>query len=216
MRRLHLLGLALVTLLVVSAAALVWSRDVSAPAPGAPGVVNGLLTYRDFKVDMATVANAPNRDELEASVKKQIDIVADSGAKPEIMAFFRSQKVTMKQGQVVHGGRFSAAGGVEIEARPQPPERPILLHELLHALHANYLPGGLDNPDVIRFYNNAKRGMLYPPGAYMLINKGEFFAITGSLYLWGFVARPPNNRETLRSKQPHYYEWLGEMFGVRK
>jgi len=48
----------------------------------------------------------------------------------------------------------------------------------------------------------------------VLTNNREFFAVTASLYLWGYVARPPNNRETLRLKQPYYYDWLGKLFGV--
>jgi len=40
--------------------------------------------------------------------------------------------------------------------------------------------------------------------------------VTASLYLWGSVAREPHNRETLRAKQPNYYKWLGDIFGVRK
>ena len=213
MRRLQSLALAALLLIATPFAAL--SRDVVAPeAPSS--AVNGILRYRGFTVDMTAVANDPKRAEIEASARKQIDIVADCGAKEEIMAFFRSQKMTMKMGQVVHGGRFSKAGGVEIEGRALPPERPIVLHELLHALHAHYLPNGLENADVIRFYSNAMRGRVYQQGSYVLSNKGEFFAITASLYLWGFVARPPNNRETLRSRQPQYYEWLGKTFGVQK
>jgi hypothetical protein len=50
----------------------------------------------------------------------------------------------------------------------------------------------------------------------VLKNKAEFFAVTGSLYLSGYVARPPNDRETLRAKQPVYYAWLGILFGVKK
>jgi hypothetical protein len=37
-----------------------------------------------------------------------------------------------------------------------------------------------------------------------------------SLYLSGYIARAPNNRETLRSRRPYYYAWLGELFGVKK
>jgi hypothetical protein len=57
----------------------------------------------------------------------------------------------------------------------------------------------------------------YPPDAYVLKNLQEFFAVTGSLYLWGNVDRPPpNNRATLHDKQPVYYQWLGDLFGVQK
>jgi len=185
------------------------------PAFAASDVVQGALRYRGFTVDMTLLENDDNRDAVEDSLKKQLDIVADCGAKPEIMAFFRHQKMKLKFGSEDGGGRFTSAS-IEVEARPQPAEKPIVLHELLHALHGRYLPGGFNNADVDRFYGNALRGRLYPPGAYVLKNRREFFAVTASLYLWGYVARPPDNRETLRSKQPFYYRWLGELFGVAK
>jgi len=94
-------------------------------------------------------------------------------------------------------------------------DNPILLHELLHALHYLYLPDRGRNPDVLRFYQNAQKGQVYPANEYVMSNVGEFFAVTASLYLWGKVARSPNNRETLRAKQPYYYAWLGELFGVK-
>jgi hypothetical protein len=132
-----------------------------------------------------------------------------------MLAFFRAQAIKLKADGRDGGGRFSSAG-IEIQAAELPPEKPIVLHELLHALHARYLPGSNRNPDVLRFYRNAMSGQLYPANEYMMKNVNEFFAVTASLYLWGYVARAPNDRETLRAKQPHYYAWLGELFGVKK
>jgi len=186
-----------------------------APAFGASNVVNGVLTYRGFTVDMSLVDKAPNRDAIEASLKKQIDTVADCGAKPEIMAFWRKQKISLEFGSKDGGGNAGPAG-IHIDAAPQPPEKPILLHELLHALHGRYMPNGANNADIERFYNRAVEMQAYPKGEYVLKNKAEFFAVTASLYLSGYVARPPNNRETLRAKQPVYYAWLGDLFGVKK
>jgi hypothetical protein len=57
---------------------------------------------------------------------------------------------------------------------------------------------------------------LYPADAYVMKNVQEFFALTKSLYLWGNVDRPPHNRATLRDRQPVYYRWLGDLFGVQK
>lgn len=185
------------------------------PASAAGDPVNGILTYRGFSVDMTLVEKVPNRGAIEASLKKQIDIAANSNAKPAIMTFFRSQTMKLKFGGADGGGRFTSAG-IEIDATPQPPEKPVVLHELLHAMHARYLPDGVRNADIIRFYNNAMRGRVYPEREYVLKNNREFFAVTASLYLWGYVARAPHNRETLRSKQPYYYAWLGELFGVKK
>jgi len=83
-------------------------------------------------------------------------------------------------------------------------------------MHARYMPNGVNNADIARFYQNAVKSQAYPAGEYVLKNRNEFFAVTASLYLWGYVARPPNNRETLHAKQPVYYDWLGELFGVKK
>jgi hypothetical protein len=50
----------------------------------------------------------------------------------------------------------------------------------------------------------------------MLKNVSEFFAMTGSAYLWGNVGWAPHTRVNLKAKQPIYYEWLGKLFGVQK
>ena len=106
-------------------------------------------------------------------------------ANPEIMAFFRGQMMKLRFDSEDGGGRFSSAG-VEMDATPQPPERPIVLHELLlNALHARYLPGGAKNADVDGFHNNTRRGQVYPAYEYVLKNSFEFFAVTASLYLSG-------------------------------
>ncbi|WP_079538072.1 hypothetical protein [Bradyrhizobium lablabi] len=154
---------------------------------------------------------------IEASLRHQIDIVADCGVSPTILSFFKSQEVVIKPGQGDGGGHFSKdSKGVTIDAAVQAPEKPVLLHELLHAYHFRVLPGALQNPDLVMFYNNARDGGLYPADAHVLKNVQEFFAVTGSLYLWGNVDRPPRTRENLREKQPAYYKWLGELFGVQK
>ena len=174
------------------------------------------LAYRGFTIDMSLAATMPNRAAIEAAMKRQIDIVAGCGVKADIMALFLAQRIKLKTDRRSGPGRFTTAGGVEIQAVALPPENPILLHELLHALHYHYLPDRIRNADVLRFYNNALSGPVYPPDEYVLSSVGEFFAVTASLYLWGRVARVPHDRETLRARQPHYYAWLGELFGVRK
>jgi len=188
---------------------------LAAPAFGASDVANGVLSYRGFTVDMTLVDKAANRAAIEASLKKQLDIVADCGVKPEIMAFWRKQKISLKFGGGDGGGRAGPAG-IQIEAAPQPAEKPIVLHELLHALHGRYMPDGSNNADIARFYDRAVQREAYPKGEYVLKNKAEFFAVTASLYLWGYVARAPHDRATLRAKQPVYYAWLGDLFGVKK
>lgn len=197
-------------LVLAGAAILLGTR--SALAQSGPG-----FTYRGIAVDTSAAQGQPNLKDVVASLKHQIDIVVECGAKPDIMTFFKSQPVAVKPGQSDGGGHFSSkVAGVTVDAAVDAPEKPVLLHELLHAYHFRVLPGALQNPDLVRFYGIAKQNELYPPDSYVLKNVQEFFAVTGSLYLWGNVDRPPNNRATLRDKQPVYYQWLGDLFGVQK
>jgi len=202
-------------LLLTAASVLISALDMQAFAQGGGG--DGRFVYRGFTVDMSGAGDLSNPAAIEASLKHQIDIVADCGVSPGIADFFKSQQAVVKPGQGDGGGHFSKnSKGVTIDAAVDAPEKPVLLHELLHAYHFRVLPGALQNPDLLGFYNNARDDGVYPPDSYVLKNVQEFFAVTGSLYLWGNVDRPPHTRENLRDKQPAYYKWLGELFGVQK
>ncbi len=213
----------LVLLLVASAAA-------QAPAPGqqlppaasqpsaaVPAPVDGKVSYRGFTVDVRTIAGTPNYNAVIASVGHQIDIVADCGAKPEIVRFFQSQVIVLAPPTAQGPGHFnSSQPGVTISSQALEPQKPILLHELLHAYHFRVLPGAFRNTDILTYYNRAREGRRYPADAYVLKNVQEFFAVTASLYLWGSVDRPPSTREKLKAAQPAYYAWLGQLLGVAK
>jgi hypothetical protein len=202
-------------LLLTAAGALLSRLDGPAFAQGDYEI--GKFVYRSFTVDTSAAQDVPNPAAIEASLRHQIDIVADCAVSPTILSFFKGQEVVVKPGQGDGGGHFSKdSKGVTIDAAVQAPEKPVLLHELLHAYHFRVLPGALQNPDLVMFYNDARDGELYPADAYVLKNVQEFFAVTGSLYLWGNVDRPPRTRQNLREKQPAYYKWLGELFGVQK
>ena len=174
------------------------------------------LAYRGFAIDLSAVDGVVS-DDVMASLKHQIDIVADCGAKPDILRFFQSQVIAVKPGAGNGGGHFvGALPEVAMDDEVHPPEQPVLLHEMLHAYHFHVLPGGFHNPQILQFYDNAVRGHRYLADAYVLKDPLEFFAVTGSLYLSGHVDREPYTRENLRLRQPYYYAWLGALFGVDK
>lgn len=203
--------------LLLSAAAVTVTSLLDGPAFAQGDSAGGKFVYRGFTVDTSAAQAAPDFRAIKTSLKHQLDIVAECGASPAISGFFRSQEIVVKTGQSDGGGHFSAnSKGVTVDAAMDAPEKPVVLHELLHAYHFRVLPGALQNPDVLRFYDNARQGELYPPDAYVLKNVQEFFAVTASLYLWGNVDRPPHTRENLREKQPVYYKWLSQLFGVQK
>jgi hypothetical protein len=90
-------------------------------------------------------------------------------------------------------------------------ERPVLLHELLHAYHANMLPDGFNNSVVLSYYKAGKS--IYPSDAYLMTNEREFFAVTASVFLYGKEAVEPFTRAKIREKQPEYYNFLVWIFG---
>ncbi|MBV9439478.1 MAG: hypothetical protein JOZ24_05770 [Candidatus Eremiobacteraeota bacterium] len=189
------------------------AQEVATPSPppaASPAPTqHGTPAYRGFTVDMSSVGDDAT---VRSAVEHQIDIVADSGVRDEILAFFRAQRIVVRRGAV---DRFSRQRGIEIDTR-LPVQQPIALHELLHAYQAFVLADGPRNPDILGFFEEARRDGLYPPNAYVLRNPMEFFAVTGSLYLWGHVDRPPFDRATLKRQQPRYYAWLAQLFGVEK
>jgi hypothetical protein len=93
---------------------------------------------------------------------------------------------------------------------------PLLLHEFLHAYHHNVLPKREKNPAIIAFFEKAKGQ--YPKDAYLLTNEKEFFAVTGSVFLYGIdhdSAFPDHKftRTALKKAQPEYYSYLVWLFG---
>src|SRR5215469_5523133 len=66
------------------------------------------FAYRGFTVDVTAAQSAPNLNDVEKSLKHQIDITADCGTTPKVMDFFKSQTIFVKPGQGDGGGRFSS------------------------------------------------------------------------------------------------------------
>src|SRR5215470_4339717 len=115
---------------------------------------DGKRMYRGFTIDLTQVQNSKGLDALADSIAHQIDIVADCGAKPEVLRFFQSQEILVKpELRGKHGGgQFSSRSpGIAIDDAVMPAQKPIILHELLHAFHFRVMPGGFKNADIIRF-----------------------------------------------------------------
>jgi len=194
-----------------------------APSSPAPQVrafqapTNGRMVYRGFTIDGTAILRSPDYAAIMASMPHQIDIASDCGLRPEVISFFQSRVIILRPGLRGQFGRFDPRyPGVSIEDAVAAPQKPIVLHELLHAYHWYMIPGGFQNPQIMTFYNRAKDLRRYQEGVYAVKNVQEFFATTGSLYLWGHIDRPPYSREGLKAAQPIYYKWLGDFFGVQK
>ena len=186
-----------------------------AAVPAIPA--DGRLVWRGFTVDATEIRGDAQYNAIMTSIVHQIDIVADCGARPEILQFFRTQIVLVKHAPPGGMGQFNSnSPGVTLADVVAEPQKPILLHELLHAYHWRVMPGQFRNPELLTYFGRARNIGAYQADAYVLRNVQEFFAVTASLYLWGNVDRPPNTRANLKAAQPVYYAWLGRQFGVVK
>jgi hypothetical protein len=101
---------------------------------------------------------------------------------------------------------------VMLVAASREKNRPVMLHELLHAYHNLVMPQGYKNSGILLQYNAAKSGNLYPENAYLLTNAREFFAVTASVFLHGEDGSI--TRAMIREKQPDYYRYLVWLFGL--
>lgn len=106
---------------------------------------------------------------------------------------------------------YEAHGVVMFRLQGLDPNTPVLLHELLHAFHAQIMPDGFNNKALQSIYEQA-RG-LYPDEAYLMSNAKEFFAMTASAFLHGEVYQEPFTRAKVKEKQPDYYKYLVWLFG---
>jgi hypothetical protein len=176
---------------------------------------DGRLQYRGFRVDATAIVGSPQYADVLMSLTRQVDIVMEVGLRPDALRFFQNQVITVRP-DIRGPGHFSARepGIITVAATPADPNKPIVLHEILHAYHRYVIPGGYRNPQILAFYQRAQS--VYPPNAYTVKNVQEFFAVTASLYLFGHVNRPPRTREALHQAQPVYYQWLGQLFGMQK
>ena len=87
----------------------------------------------------------------------------------------------------------------------------MLLHEMLHAYHAQILPEGFKNRAILYYYEEAKGH--YPEEAYLMTNEREFFAVTASVFLSG-MADGGVTQSDIKKEQPEYYQYLGWLFGT--
>lgn len=166
-------------------------------------------TAEDFAIDWQGGEQTPA---IAASLAAQIALVKALRVSDAARDFFAAQGITVD----LQPGTRTRAGprGVFFARETQPAANPVLLHELIHRWQLLRMPGGRENPDVLRFYGEAKASGRWPAQSYMLTNPFEFFAMTASVVLHGTAARPPFRRENVEAKAPELYTFIVKAFGL--
>jgi len=189
-----------------------WAQDLPAQAipPSAPvAPVTPVPPAPTFVVDWQGGTQAP---ETVASLEAQIALVKGLAIKPEAMAFFAAQPIKVDLSSTTP--TYASATGIIFGRRPVPAENPVLLHELLHRYHLEKLAQGYDNPQIIAFYDAAKAAGAYPATEYMFRDRREFFAMCGSVTLYGKAGRQPLTRASVQTNLPDVYAWIVNEFGL--
>ena len=178
--------------------------------------------FRGFLVDMSRLS-PEQRKALTPSYIEQIKVIESVCLPAEMLAF-------MKTIPIFADPEFSAPGTHALYRRknatpkpkgqvvtnliPMESKRPILLHEMLHAYDAN--KWDFNNATVLAAYERALSEKMYPPSAvkaHFLSNAREYFAISGTIYLFGQIQQEPFNCKLIVKNQPKYVEFLEQLFG---
>ncbi len=180
--------------------------------PGRPNAPTPLVfAYRGWRVDASRTARALPADKTVQAIEAQLDLVARQGLSAGVLARMNAAPIIVVAGAAGDGVIY-AHGAVLLDARRLDPKKPLALFGLLQAYADRGLPGGLANPDVERFRQQALAARVWPKTALMLQSPGDFFAATAAVYLLGTTNREPYARAHLRQTQPAYYQWLADLF----
>lgn len=178
-----------------------------------------LIEISGFQIDTSHGSNAQVKETL-ATLRHQIEIVESVGLQPEVLTFFHGVPISIDPSLTEMNGQYAQVNGqwlIRARAGKWPPDRAILLHELLHAYHHQVLKQ--PTPPIGRAFGEARREGVYPSkyrDAYFLTNPKEYFAVLAEIYLSGPSFRPPFNCGSVQRAQPQFIAYLGELFGERE
>lgn len=152
-----------------------------------------------------------------ASLSRQLGIVESVGLLPAQLAFFKTVHILVDPALRGNPGVFTVRDGegvIAVQPAAFPDNKPILLHEFLHAYHCHVLT--LNNRAIRDGFDAAKRAGVYPQAyqqSHFLENPKEYFAVTSTIYLFGNIQQPPFNCELLAKTDPAYLAFLDTTFG---
>lgn len=170
--------------------------------------------HEGFRIDQS---KQPLSAEMQASVDVQLDIVEAAGLPPPVLAAMRKTPIVVDPALRGNPGMFAVrngSGAVHLRPTVFSAERPIVLHELLHAYHFEVL--GLGRPEIRQEFLRIKGSSPFPArfqSAHFLENDKEFFAVTATLYLFGDIQQPPFACAALLKLDPAYLAFLSGQFG---
>jgi hypothetical protein len=181
----------------------------SAEAPQSEWKVEGFL------VQQGGVSKAAVEGVLPA-IRRQIEIVLSVDLPEEVLRYMRtvpiviSNRPSQYQSEGLYGN-LEGRWAVELVPENISSARPVLLHELLHAYHREFLAASAEIPMA---YQKALRSPLRNqfPDAHFLSSEKEFLAVLASTYLFGRIQQPPYVCSALLADQQEFLKYLEKVF----
>lgn len=172
-----------------------------------------VLELQGFRIDRSAIADAEWRA-VERRLARQVSIVTSAGVPAQVLAFFRTVPIELNPGHNDTGGAY-LQGKIMLPSLPIPENRPVLLHELLHAYHHQVLGNAapIRRAHQAALQSEALGGR--HRGAHFLNNPSEFFAVIGTIYLFGRIQQPPFDCGAIAAEQADFLAFLGQQFGPR-
>lgn len=175
------------------------------------------MIYRGFTVDDSAV-QADRLAELRSTMRQQLDMVLAVGLAPEVIVFLQAVPVVAyPAGSFENHSRGRYSGWMHqvyvTDDLVQRRERPVLLHEFMHALLHEWVPGREGNRELLSLYRAARSLTAYHPRSHMMSDVHEYFACTATTYLYGATMQEPFTREKMQAVQPELMELLASWFG---
>ncbi|WP_400768314.1 hypothetical protein [Methylosinus sporium] len=166
-------------------------------------------TYRGFTVNYLDGAAPGSADVMH----RQIDKVVSVGLAPDVIGLLQNVPVEVIGRSERTPGHYNG-GKVQLGATLlQNRDKPVLLHEFMHAYHKLGLRDGFANSEVELYYERAQGTGAYAASSHMMSNVREYFATTATTYLYGQTAQEPFRREKVKDAQPQYFQYLATLFG---
>jgi hypothetical protein len=185
-------------------------------APAVADTTTPTIESHGFHIDAHQIS-PEQLEKILPSLGDQLAIVEAVGLPPRVLAFMRSVPLVIDPSLSGNPGLYTqdkSRGVVLVQPIVFTNNRPIVLHELLHAYQLQTLP--LPTPEIESAYEDAVRGNVYPVdfrSAHFLQNSHEYFAVIGSIYLFGQIQQPPYNCTITAARQRQFLAFLAAQFG---
>lgn len=185
---------------------------------GAPAVAADAV-YRGFTIVESKISKAENLPAVHAAICEQIDLVCAVGVPAPMLDFFRSVRFEIVPAGTVASPTPGLYSPREKRVRVMASivgvaHKPVLLHELLHALHDQRIDGGYGNQTIASLYEKAKTAGRFAARSHMMANDKEYFACAGTTYLFGVTAQEPFQRDKIGRLQPELLAFVKGLFGA--